>query len=405
MNLTLTLNKQEKYILACSYGPDSMCLFSLLLKGGYNFIIAHVNYHLRSEEPEEMKKLTKICQFYKIPLDTIDVMMPKGVNEEGWARDVRYDYFVDVSKRTGINNILIAHNEDDLLETYFLQMKRGNLVSYYGLKSEHNYKGVKIIRPLLGYKKADLQNYCDENDVPYGIDLSNFDTSYKRNKIRKEIVKNMGEEERRKYIIEINDKNKKQQLKECELSKLIRQNSTILVNEACMQTVENLQLLLILLFEKKGLYYPISQKFVEDFKCILVTKTTWHKKIMDNVYLAIDYGVIGLYILKQNHYEFNMNNSNNFFKINKCSKNYKEIQNKELIIKNGLKTNEEFTINNITKKVRRCFIDWKVPYVYRLLWPGIYDENGHLLYVPHYQKEVKITKDSLLLFDLNDFLK
>ncbi|HOH94654.1 MAG TPA: ATP-binding protein, partial [Bacilli bacterium] len=44
--MQINLDHNKKYLLACSYGPDSMALFSLLLKGNYNFVVAHINYGL-----------------------------------------------------------------------------------------------------------------------------------------------------------------------------------------------------------------------------------------------------------------------------------------------------------------------------------------------------------------------
>ena len=45
----LNIDKKKKYLLACSDGPDSMALFKMLLLEGYQFSVAHVNYHLRQE--------------------------------------------------------------------------------------------------------------------------------------------------------------------------------------------------------------------------------------------------------------------------------------------------------------------------------------------------------------------
>ena len=45
----LNLEKNKHYLLACSFGPDSMALFDMLIKEGYRFTVAHVNYHLRAE--------------------------------------------------------------------------------------------------------------------------------------------------------------------------------------------------------------------------------------------------------------------------------------------------------------------------------------------------------------------
>ena len=53
----LSLDKNQKYLLACSHGPDSMALFYMLKEEGYNFAVAHVNYHLREESNLEQQQL------------------------------------------------------------------------------------------------------------------------------------------------------------------------------------------------------------------------------------------------------------------------------------------------------------------------------------------------------------
>lgn len=400
--MKLNLSKNNKYILTCSFGPDSMCLFDLLIKGHYDFMVAHVNYHLRKEEPGEVKILKKLCKENKIPIDILNVRMPKGVNEEGWARDVRYKYFSDVAKKYKIQNVLVAHNEDDLLETYLLQKRRGNIVSFYGLKESYFYQNAKIIRPFLKIPKAELRNYCDQNKVPYGLDLSNFDTHYARNKIRKEIVKDMPRNERDAMLKEINEKNEAQKERTIKLTPFII-NGEILIDDAKSLNEDDFYFLLILYFDSLRYFYPLSRKFSNEICKIIKTKTTWHKKFDEETILSFDYGVLKLYRLKYMSYSFK--SSSKLIKINKKSKLYNLVKDKEIIIKNGLKSNEIYHFNNISKKVGRCFIDWKVPYVYRLLWPAIYDNDGNILYIPHYQKVINLTKDSLLIFNLKDFLK
>ena len=407
MKINLKLSKDKKYLLACSYGPDSMCLFDLLLKGGYKFEIAHVNYHLREEEPKEMEDMKKICKNFKIPLHIIDVYMPSGVNEEGWARNVRYDYFSSLGKKLNIKDVLIAHNEDDLIETFCLQLKRKNIVSYYGLKEVSNYKDVNIVRPLLKYKKSDLLKYCDENKVHYGIDLSNFDTSYERNEIRKNLVSKMSELKRKLILDEIKVLNEELKKKITEISKFIEEDGGFFKKTISNLNDDDLQLLLIRVLELKEIYYPISKKFVNEFKKILKKDINWHKELKNNVYLTIDYGYVNIYELLINDYKYTLKDlDNSIFKLNSKSKMYEKIIEEGVYLKNGLKTNEVFKLQNgVKKKIGRCFIDWKVPFIYRRLWPGIYNKNNELIYVPHYQEQSSIKNEGPLIFDLNHFIK
>ena len=84
----LNLDKNKKYLLACSYGPDSMALFSMLLKEVYKFEVAHVNYHFRKESDQEEKELREYCSKYNINIHLLDnkekySKMAKAVNPYG----------------------------------------------------------------------------------------------------------------------------------------------------------------------------------------------------------------------------------------------------------------------------------------------------------------------------------
>ena len=68
----LHLDKDKKYLLACSFGTDSMTLFDILLKEGYNFSVVHINYNLREESTSETIKLTEICQKHNIDIFVIN---------------------------------------------------------------------------------------------------------------------------------------------------------------------------------------------------------------------------------------------------------------------------------------------------------------------------------------------
>ena len=68
----LNLDKNSKYLLACSYGPDSMALFHLLVSQGYNFDCAIVNYHIRKESNSEVEGLLNYASNYKVKVHVKD---------------------------------------------------------------------------------------------------------------------------------------------------------------------------------------------------------------------------------------------------------------------------------------------------------------------------------------------
>ena len=95
--------------------------------------------------------------------------------------------------------MLLAHHQDDNIETYLMQKQRKNLVKFYGIKEKTHIFGVNIRRPLLNYSKQDLLLYCQNNP--------NLQNVYLRNRIRHEIVSKMSNEERNNILNEMLAKN------------------------------------------------------------------------------------------------------------------------------------------------------------------------------------------------------
>ena len=65
----LNISEDEYVVLACSYGPDSMCLLDILIKNGINVIVAHVNHKLREESDQEYVDLEEYCHKNNIIFD------------------------------------------------------------------------------------------------------------------------------------------------------------------------------------------------------------------------------------------------------------------------------------------------------------------------------------------------
>ena len=100
-------------------------------------------------------------------------------------------------------------------------------------------------------------------------------------------------------------------------------------------------------------------------------------------------------------YEIDKPDVPGIFVINSKAKNFEILKDKfPLIIKN-VNPNDVYFYDKKTLKVNREFISWKVPLSIRDIWPGIYDKEMNLIYVPHYQSG-KINQEGLLKFNLND---
>ncbi len=393
INLSKYLKKDKTYLLACSFGSDSMALCYLLLKGGYKFEVAYVNYNLRKESKDEEEGLKKYCQDngLKLHIKEVEKNTIKG-NIEGNCRVIRYDFFSSLCKEFSLEAILVAHHQEDLLETYLLQQERNSLYGYAGLRDISYYKGTKVIRPLLNLKKEDLLSIDKENNVPYLDDASNKSDTYKRNKIRHDVIEKMSETEKKSLLNEINYRNKLIKANITYLSKLDLNDVNVLLGLDRVRFANAMYLLL----DKENIFYPISGKLCENIKnALLSTKPNIILPIGEDVIFEKSYGKVRFLsrnTKNQTNYIYVVDSpeildTNNFYldlfnfdKLQLTKEDY------PLTIRNA-REDDEVPIGDYTKKVSRLYIDYKMPLNVREIWPIFISASRGVIYFPRYRKD------------------
>ena len=399
--ISLKLDKTKKYIVACSFGPDSMALLDVAIKNGLNIVVAHVNYRKRDVSIFEQQSLEKFCSERGIKIYVLDLVKSKPTkNFQDWARKTRYEFFKRVLDEENADSVIVAHQEDDLIETYLMQKKRGNYAKFPGISAENEVFGVKIIRPLLSYSKKQLQQYDDENHVPYSIDQSNLTDIYTRNKIRHEIVEKLSDTERKDLLREIK-----------ETTQTITDfKPTYSKEEFLVLNYEDIVSIANHFMELTKTHRDLSRRFVSEIKKAFKTNSTHRVEITKSLWLEKDYDDIYFVNAEKVHsYKqgFVGKTELSFISIDFTSgakdRNVNDSKQK-LIIKN-LDKNDSIIIKDYCCKISRLFIDWKMPLFLREVWPGIYDENMKLIYVPRYRKNFKENHVSKFKIDINYFLK
>lgn len=183
------LKRNETYVVGVSGGPDSMALLDLLRLAKYHVVVAHVNYHVRSDSDLDTALVKDYCEKYQLPLEVKEIFSYQAGNFEAQARKLRYDFYLTIGKKYNAKGVLLAHHRDDFLETVLMQQGRGMNDVPLGIATTSDYQGLKVIRPLMAYDKAQLVSYCDQNQVPYRIDSTNLESDYTRNYYRNEVLK------------------------------------------------------------------------------------------------------------------------------------------------------------------------------------------------------------------------
>ena len=189
--------KNEKYlIVGCSAGPDSMALLHLLKNNTNKIIVcAHINHNVRKESNEEEEYLKNYCKDNNIIFEKTTLTKYTERNFENEARKKRYNFYEKIINKYNAKYLFLAHHGDDLVETIIMKINRGsNLEGYAGIKTISKKNNYYIVRPLLNYTKEDLIKYDKSNNIKYYIDKSNSNTQYTRNRIRKNILPILKEE-------------------------------------------------------------------------------------------------------------------------------------------------------------------------------------------------------------------
>ncbi len=197
-------------MVACSGGPDSVCLLDILAqlapKYKLKLIVAHVNYGLRGKDSDlDQKLVEKYASRHKLKLvvlkprsltlphpsppsgDTFSQEREKGKSwpSENRLREIRYKFFEKVRAKNKFDLIAVGHTLDDQAETYLMRIIRG--AGLAGLASM-KFKSGRIIRPLLGITKKEILEYLSRTNRTYRTDRTNKEIPYLRNKIRNELI-------------------------------------------------------------------------------------------------------------------------------------------------------------------------------------------------------------------------
>lgn len=187
-------------LLALSGGSDSLCLFFCLLmyreKYSLPFHIAHIDHGWRPESAEEARILQQLALDYQVPfhLKTLDPKTMKG-NLEAACREERYDFFAALCQQIDFQGVMTGHHQDDQAETIFKRILEGAHWSrWIGLKPESWKSGVRILRPLMGVTKREIQQFLSQRNQHPFEDPTNHQLHYLRARFRETIFPRLNRE-------------------------------------------------------------------------------------------------------------------------------------------------------------------------------------------------------------------
>ncbi len=233
-NITSLELTNKKIMVGVSGGADSLNVlffsFCYALKYKTKLYPVIIDHKLRKESTNEAKNLKlKLKKDFKINCKILSKKNSKiDKNIQSYARDLRYDLFLEECNKHKIDYLLLGHHKDDLIENFFIRFIRGSglkgLVSFNKNLSEYN--GLKIIRPFLNISKKEL---FEVNKKTFGFfidDPSNYNDKFLRSRVRK-LLKNLNKEglNFNKFNLTLQNLSKSDQVIEFFVKKNVLENS------------------------------------------------------------------------------------------------------------------------------------------------------------------------------------
>ena len=189
----LVLNKYKKnnsFVVGVSGGPDSLALTALTnaiaKEKKYKFFFAMVDHGIRKNSKKEALQVKKLLSKHDINLEILRNKKKITNNIQKKARDVRYQLLEDFCEKKKAKSLLVAHHQDDQIETFLIRLSRGSGVEGLSSMKEMTIlkSGISLIRPLLEFKKTQLISIAKKNFGKIFKDPSNKNKKFLRTNIR-----------------------------------------------------------------------------------------------------------------------------------------------------------------------------------------------------------------------------
>lgn len=176
--------------VACSGGLDSVVLAHWLraLLPGKSLRLYHVHHGLQAQADLWQQQVMQLAHDLNYQGLTANVRVEaKGQGEEAAARDARYQQFLVWQQPQEV--LLLAHHQDDQLETLFLRLLRGaSLTGLSGMPAWRHHGQGHLFRPFLAQPKTALLHYAQTHGLTWVEDASNADDRFDRNFIRQQLL-------------------------------------------------------------------------------------------------------------------------------------------------------------------------------------------------------------------------
>lgn len=357
--------KHQKVLIAVSGGVDSMNLLHFLYryrdKLDIELGLAHINHRQRQESEMEEAYLCEWAEKHQLPI-YVDYF--SGVFSEKAARDFRYQFFKKIMVEKNYTAVVTAHHADDQAETIFMRFLRGSRLRHLsGMQAVSSFGTGELIRPFLTIPKNDLP------DIFHFEDDSNRSLAYLRNRIRNQYLPSL-EKENPKLRQALQHLGQESQ----QLFQAIQDLTVAIDVTDCSQFLAQTRAVQAVLLQNYLEEFPdlqVSHGQFDDILQLLRNKANVIYQIKGNYWLKKDYQSFQITKIrpktdresaeKMLEYDGIVNYGQYQFQFQSKAKEGIPVYSSHPILLRQRQAGDSIDFGTFSKKLRRLFIDEKIP--------------------------------------------
>jgi tRNA(Ile)-lysidine synthase len=154
---------------------------------------ATVDHALRPESRSEAEMVGRICERLGVPHAILTARWdgPPSTAIQERARAERYRLLGGWAVDRNLSAVATAHHLNDQAETFVMRLARGAGVrGLAGMRPKARVPGsdVPLIRPLLSWRRSELERICADAGVDAVADPSNADEQFERIRVRRALA-------------------------------------------------------------------------------------------------------------------------------------------------------------------------------------------------------------------------
>lgn len=201
----LRMTRAERFLIGVSGGRDSVALLHALLELGFSkLVVCHLDHGLRARasgaDARWTERLAKKLKFVFVS-EKADVarLAAEKLSLETAARQARYEFFARIARAKRCRTLFLAHHADDQAETFLFNLFRGAGSAGLGAMRADSTRTfgkteLRILRPLLGVSRAEVDEYCVAHGLRFREDATNAALENSRSIMRHRILPMIAEE-------------------------------------------------------------------------------------------------------------------------------------------------------------------------------------------------------------------